>query len=249
MTKITKLFAICALSGFTLIGCGDDDGGGEEMGTEEMGMAEVGPDGAEIGPTEEMGMVVDTLLGMDAPPAIGTQIDRMGRAGITTATIASFTDRDAPAAERNDVKDQYNANSDPSTWVSSYQAAIDGVIAAFDGLDGECGNQVGFDFDAGGTSDYDFLSLALADDRLFVNSASGTCGLYLAVEAGILGVDAALADCGGRTPNHDVIDITYTYLVAGPGSVLAGDPPAISDGLTSDSVTHSDSDFPFFADN
>ncbi|MEM9860316.1 MAG: hypothetical protein AAF938_01770 [Myxococcota bacterium] len=252
---------MCALAGLTAVGCGDDDGP-SDVGVD---MAEAGliddrvPDGDMQGPPDDgvdMRMPDDGVDMADGgpmmpppPPELGPQVDRMGRAAISTGTIASLTDRDAPAAMRNDVKDEYNANDDPSTWVGSYQDGIHTVLAALDGVDNVCGNQVGFDFDAGGTTDYDFLALALADDRLFVNSASGTCGLYLAVEAGVLGVEAAEADCGGRTPLHDVMDITYTYLVAGPGSVLAGDPPAIGDGLTRDNVNHSNTVFPFFADD
>ena len=78
----------------------------------------------------------------------------------------------------------------------------------------------------------------LADDQLYINSASGVCTTQLAVEANALG--NTNSDCGGRTPNYDVIDGTYTVLATGGSSVVA-------DLVNMDDKSHSDIKFPWLA--
>src|SRR6185369_4860833 len=83
------------------------------------------------------------------------------------------------------------------------------------------------------------------DDRLYVDTSMPTCTTYfdLEIELAIGGV-MAHATCGGRTPVHDVVDVTY--------SVLAGGLQALSQdqrsGLIHDGVAaHADvtATFPF----
>ena len=85
---------------------------------------------------------------------------------------------------------------------------------------------------------YDGLAHLLADDRLWVNSATRTCTQYLAAEFDDAG--ATQHDCGGRTPNYDVVDVFRSLLVLG---YIAG----VDDGVRVDDVRTSDSRFPFLA--
>ena len=179
--------------------------------------------------------------GFPAPPKLGSvQIDRMGRAGINTAATNPFYRESVADEEANHEKvvDAYNASSDRSTWGSSFAGEIASNLAILDSLDQVCGNQLL----AGPTATadrYKPLAEILADDRLYVNTASGSCGQYLAVEANAVGI--ANSDCGGRTPLEDTIDTTYSLLAAG---ALAG----VDDGIPKDADgTASVANFPFLA--
>ena len=169
-----------------------------------------------------------------APPAIGTQIDRMGRAGVNTALTAPF----APAATHDSVQDQYNAASNPTQWAGLFSAPIQGNLAILDSLDQNCGNQLLAA--APGAGRYSRLAGVLVDDRLYVNTASGTCQSYLAVEKNALGV--LNSDCGGRTPLYDTIDTTYSVLALGTFS-------GVTDGISIDADGQASlTAFPFLSD-
>lgn len=170
-----------------------------------------------------------------APPALGTQIDRMGRAGVNTALTAPF---DLDTARKGQVQDSYNAASNPAQWGSLFASRIAGNLAILDSLDTVCGNQL-LAGPAAVAGRYGTLASVLADDQIYVNSSSGTCNVYLAVEANAVGITNS--DCGGRTPNVDTIDRTYSVLAAG---ALSG----VTDGVDGDAdATHSSSAFPFLA--
>ncbi len=163
-------------------------------------------------------------------PRIGAQIDRMGRAGVNTALTDPFST--VPMLTSDQVKDAYNAAKDPSTWASMFVGGpvgnyIAGNLAILDALDGVCGNQP---FARPGTpapvDRYKPLATVLADDQLYVNTASGTCNKYLAVETG------ATNDCGGRTPLYNTIDVTYA-VVAGPAQVVVNGIERDADGNAS----------------
>ena len=67
-------------------------------------------------------------------------------------------------------------------------------------LIGKCGNQLLANKQAG-AGRYHELAALLADDRLWVNSASGVCIKLFAVDlAELEGQGALKADCGGWTP-------------------------------------------------
>ena len=151
-----------------------------------------------------------------APPAINLdhQIDRMGRAGVNTATTAPFF-RESVEEEKqlhDDVSDEYNSASDPDEWVAQFGERIAGNIAILDSLDTVCGNQL-LAGDTATAGRYDALAGVLADDQLYVNTASGACQQYLAVEGNAVGITND--DCGGRTPLEDTIDVTYSVLAIG----------------------------------
>lgn len=165
-------------------------------------------------------------------PTLGTQIDRNGRPGVTTALVSPLADD----AAKGMARDMYNA-AGQSAW-SGFAGDIAASLAVYDSLDTVCGNQVlaGADAAAGR---YDTLAGALADDRLYVDTSKSTCGQYLAVELNATGV-IPNDDCGGRAPSYDVIDTTYSALAIGA-------PTGVGDGVAADDGAHSDTAFPFLA--
>lgn len=184
---------------------------------------------------DDNGVMQSAARGRDNPPSVGTQIDRNGRPGISTAAMATFT----PDETRNARRAAYAAADDPADWAADFTGDISSTLAILDSLDTNCGNQLL----AGDTAEagrYDGLAGVLADDRLYVNAASGENGgnLYLGVEAQAVG---ALEDggAGGRRPSDDVIERSYSVLAAG---ILAG----IDDTIATDDDGELDDDnFPF----
>jgi hypothetical protein len=163
------------------------------------------------------------------PPPLGAvQIDRMGRAGVNTALTNPFFRASVASEESRHeaVQDAYNAASDPTQWVAQFAPEIATNLAILDSLDRICGNQLlaGPQPVAGR---YNTLAAVLADDQLYVNTASGTCNQYLAVEAN------AVTDCGGRTPLENTIDVTYSVLATGRLSGVTNGVTADGDGTAS----------------
>ena len=190
---------------FAAVGCGSDGGGGGDTGEETEGETE----GETAGETEEETGEETGAMGMDNPPAMGDQIDRMGRAAISTATVGVFADS---GPDKDNLKDAYNAAS--GGW-GDFAADIQFSIGVLDSLDTVCGNQLLADGIEGDSEDrYSTLAGVLADDQLYLNSESGDCSIYLGLEAQVVG---ALTDggCGGRTLGYDVIATSYTVLAAG----------------------------------
>jgi len=110
-----------------------------------------------------------------AKPTLGaTQIDRMGRAGVNTALTDPFDI--VSGMTPNQVKDAYNALTDPSTWSPQFKKNISTNLAILDSLDTVCGNQLlaGPSAVAGR---YDTLAGVLVDDRLYVRTDKTTCTL------------------------------------------------------------------------
>jgi hypothetical protein len=168
-----------------------------------------------------------------APPTLGVQIDRMGRAGVNTAVTDPFN---LNSTSKGSNQDGYNAAAVPAQWGSQYAVRFAGNLAILDSLDTVCGNQL-LAGPAPVAGRYNTLATVLADDQLYVNTSSGTCNVYLAVEANAVGITNN--DCGGRTPLVDSIDRTYSVLATG---MLSG----VTDGVPSDADgTHSTSSFPF----
>lgn len=190
---------------------GDDGGGGNADGGEQEGQ----PRGAAN------------------MPSLGAQIDRMGRPAINTALIATF---EADAVAKDTAKDAYNAAGETS-W-SSFEGELKKNLAILDALDTKCGNQL---LAGAGADRYATLSSVLANDQLFVNTASGTCGVYLGLEGEFVGaLKAGEGGCGGRTPLDDVIDRSYSVLAAG---ILTG----VDDTITEDDAEHDLTTFPWLA--
>ena len=170
-------------------------------------------------------------------PAAGPQIDRMGRAAINTALIGPFLDPGA-GGPRGALQDVYNAAALPDQWDDRFAAEMAGNLAIYDGLDRNCGNQL-LAGDSATPGRYSALAGVLADDRLYVNTASGSCQIYLGVEGNAVGIPND--DCGGRTPLEDTIDVSYSVLATGALSGVTDGVPEDADG------TASLDDFPFYA--
>lgn len=157
-----------------------------------------------------------------APPVLGAQIDRQGRAAINTAANRTFTDDPLQDA----AQDAWNADANPGNWQASYFENVRVSLAILDSLDGTCGanSQLAFNLDPGnGLDEYKALATVLTNDWLTVNSAASTCASYLGVEAEAL--LSAAADCGGRRPTDDVVEVTYSAVAAG---LISG----VDDGVT-----------------
>ncbi len=212
-------------------GCQDDDPAAED----DTSVADTagGDTGADTEPGDDTSVAVDPgLRGASNPPTLGAQIDRAGRAAISTALIATFEgDDDVKGA----AKDAYNAAA-PDEW-ADFADGIAANLAILDALDGDCGNQLLAD-DANPDGRYATLAGILADDQLYINSASGTCGVYLGLEAEIVGaIGEGDGGCGGRVLTDDVIDRSYSVLAAG---ILTG----VDDTITEDDKGFDDS-FPY----
>jgi hypothetical protein len=212
---------------------------------------------------------------VDAPnvppqPHLGTQIDRMGRPAINTALNHAF---DTNATTRTAAKDTYNADPSPNNW-TMYTPDFAKSLAVLDALDqgllpstmttgNACGNQVLYNnmpggqvgmpmkcFNAGAyqaTCSYGTLAGLLADDQLYLDTTKPRCKAYLAVEFKAISPSNPQQDCGGRAPDNDVMDTSYSVLAAGIlGFDLTADPPTpkLVDGVG----PHADysTDFPFF---
>lgn len=204
----------------------------------------------------------------DAPdypdaPALGPQIDRMGRPAISTALVATFFET---AANKPAMKDAYNQAADPASWrTTPLRGTGTGEIdigeefarnlAIYDVLDkgfvmnGGCGNQALYNNSMGGgpmVTSYNALASALADDQLYVDTSRTTCNNYLSVEIEFVSRGVfELTQCGGRTPTHDVIDVTYSILAAGTaGFEIPSFNPRLGDGVN-EHADVSDTVFPF----
>ena len=153
-------------------------------------------------------------------------IDRMGRALTGNALIGTFDSEEASNAR----KEQYN-RAPEEAW-PMFVPDLAETLAIYDGFDGICGNQWFADrrVDLGR---YTKLALLLADDRIWINSRASRC-----VHA--LGVELGDADCGGRPPSFDAVDVFRSLLVNGKTR-------GVEDGVSQDDRKHSDGDFPFLA--
>lgn len=216
--KTAILFLATSLACTALaVGCGDDD-------TTTSGTAGGGATGGNGGGG---GSAAPTV------PTLGAQIERMGRPAINTALNHTF---DPNAATKDPAKDAWN-EADRPAW-NGYATEVAANLAILDSLDANCGNQ----FLAGGmpvAGRYDGLAGVLADDRLWVNLASDSCGVYLAVEANFTGA-LDNNDCGGRRLADDVIETSYSLLAAG---LLSG----VDDTIAADPVKTAADAFPYLS--
>lgn len=162
----------------------------------------------------------------------GTLIDRMGRVLTGNMLLGTF----AGAQISDALKTRYNQAA-RAQW-PAFAADLAQNLAIYDGFDGRCGNQWLAVQNTPAAERYARLAQLLADDRLWVNSASRHCRQYLAVEFDDVG--ASNQDCGGRTPGYDAVD-TFRSLLS------RGELRGLPDGVDADDARHSDRRFPFFA--
>ncbi|MBT8469332.1 MAG: DUF4331 family protein [Myxococcales bacterium] len=226
MQAKTSFIGITLLSAASLIGCGSDGGV-----TSSGGSGGAGGAGGTAG------------MGGAGGGAVTEQIDRIGRPAINTALTQTFSSDSTAKSAR---KDEYNAADDLASWpvfIPDFASAL----AILDSLDTDstvpagCGTQlaIGEPTGPGGETRYDGLAGVLADDQLYVDSSSNLCVAYLGVEAEALGI-VEEGGCGGRTPQYDVIDDSYSVLAAG---TLAG----VGDGVDANAEGFL-AGFPFLAE-
>lgn len=159
----------------------------------------------------------DGGLPTPTPPALGPQVDRVGRPLVTSLLLGDSEDPQRAAS----LSAAWNEEDDPLLW-GRFAPELQGTLGVFDGLDGTCG-QLAPAFTFGR---FDSLALLLADDRLFVDTRVGICQQPLAVEAEALGL-IPVFDCGGRAPAVDAVDAMLSLFTSGGRT-------AVSDGLEDD---------------
>lgn len=163
------------------------------------------------------------------------QLDRAGRPLTGNALLGTI----APDEESDRLKEQYNAAT-PATS-AQFIPEIQKGLALYDGFDGVCGNQLLANREAPPSMRYRQLATLLADDRLWVNSASTVCTQLFAVElANLAGRSALKGDCGGRTPDYDAANVYRSLLVDGTTV-------SVDDGVHHGEREHSATVFPFLA--
>jgi hypothetical protein len=163
------------------------------------------------------------------------QIDREGRPLTGNALLGLL----APDTDSDRLKEDYNAAT-PDTS-AQFIPEIQKALGLYDAFDGHCGNQLLADKKTEPSMRYRAMATVLADDRLWVNSASGVCTQLFAVElASLAGRKYLRNDCGGRTPNYDAVNVYRSVLVDGTNT-------SVDDGVHSDEKVHSATEFPFLA--
>ena len=174
--------------------------------------------------------------GHSAMPILGEVIERTARPLIKTALVGGPL---VPDADSNRRKEAYNRVS-RNGW-EQFSRYIEQTLALYDGFDGRCGNQWLADTQAPSSRRYAKLGRILADDRIWVNTASSSCTQFLAVELAAVGSAGAQGgECGGRTPTYDASNIFRSLLTNGTTS-------GFDDGLHQDEIVPSTSEFPFLA--
>ena len=240
---IASGIALSLVAGLALAGCGDDKTTPDALTFDAHHL----PDGN-----------VDATQN-PAPPALGAQIDRMGRPAINTALNHAF---DPSNTTKQQAKDAYNGEADPTKWaalqlttagdvtVTQFEASL-GIIDSLDsdatnsGCSSSASNQQPlYDDTASGADAYLALAGALSDDELYVASNVGTCTAYLGVEGAAI-LQQGVSDCGGRAPTYDVMDISYTALAIGLAPIVGGG-TLVTDGVDNDDApAANDTTFPF----
>jgi len=179
-----------------------------------------------------------------APPSVGAQIDRLGRGTINVAVTDPF---DITTMGQDKTRDAYNADADEASWGAHWVADLETILAIYDGADGTCGNQLLADMSKTDKTRYATLATVLADDRLYLDTGKTTCTTYLGVELNAVGV--ANSDCGGRTPNEQVVHVMYTAATVGAAGFMSNGSFAVTDGVQADGdgTSASLTAFPFLA--
>ena len=111
------------------------------------------------------------------------------------------------------------------------------MLRVLDSLDDYCQNQR---LSAKTGDRYLKLAELLLDDRVYLDSTSGDCSVYMGVELEALKkLNPGSGRCGGYTPRHDPVERLYSLAI---GGALGG----FDDGLTLDRrVPVSLTEFPF----
>jgi hypothetical protein len=135
------------------------------------------------------------------------------------------------------LRDDYNAAA-PADW-AKFIPAIRESLGLYDAFDGQCGNGLLETVAQETALRYQELAALMADDRIWVNSASTICAEPYAVErAAHTGEPELAKDCGGRTLAYGSVNVFRSLLADGK-------PTGIDDGVDQDELPPSNSVFPF----
>lgn len=163
------------------------------------------------------------------------QVDRAARPLTGNALLATLGSTD----QSNELKSRYNRTT-PANG-GQFVGEIAKGVALYDGFDGRCGNGFLVERRTPPQRRYRPLARLLADDRLWVNSRSGTCTELFAVERAALNGEVELKDdCGGRTLLYDSVNVYRSLLTNGTTR-------GVDDGVHRDEKLHSVTVFPFVA--
>jgi hypothetical protein len=169
-----------------------------------------------------------------ATSASTRQINRMGRPLTGNALLGTT----ASDEESDRIKEEYVAVTPQAA--APFIPEIEKGLAVYDAFDGKCGNQL-LAKENVSPMRYQALAAVLADDRLWVDSASTICTQLFAVELTSLARQTQYSeDCGGRSPNYNAANVWRSLLVDGTTT-------SVSDGLDHDDHVHSAEVFPFLA--
>jgi hypothetical protein len=91
-----------------------------------------------------------------------------------------------------------------------------------------CGNQALYTSPPAATS-YGSLATLLSQDELYLDTGKTSCLFYLAVEFGVV-TGGGNSTCGGRTPEYDVIDYSFSMLAMGLKGFDTQLQPLVKDG-------------------
>lgn len=164
-----------------------------------------------------------------SPPAIGAQLDRMGRPGIADALIAAFA---SSGGNPGMQKDTYDKASDPTMWRTTplrtnvtVNDELKANLAVWDAIDNGlstgtqtlagCGNALLYAGPPGAQS-YNGAAALFGDDEILIDSARTSCTYYLALELEYAtGATFIHDNCGGRTLQYDAYNVELSVLAAG----------------------------------
>lgn len=139
-----------------------------------------------------------------AAPALGTQIDRMGRPAVNTVLNNGFTANQAAAGT---AKDAYNADSTPANWQTAYAPEFMKGLATLDALDtGFCGNAI---CEAGETGSSGANPCADCTTATQVGTITTACGNQVLYNEGVGGpakADSYLALAGLLASDEVYVD-------------------------------------------
>jgi hypothetical protein len=108
-----------------------------------------------------------------------------------------------------------------------------------------CGNQALYQPAASGgpgPASYGGLATLLSNDQFFLDTSKSMCLFYLAVEFGVV-TGGTNSTCGGRAPQYDVIDYSFSMLAMG----LKGFDTSLQPLFKDNAPVHTDylTDFPY----
>ncbi len=219
----STIFLLPLLFGATLAACANGDKAGDDTDTDATSDTDVAVD---------TDVAIDTDVAPLAKPALGDQIDRVGRPAVSTLLVDAFNS----GSMADITHDNYNQDASASTWASSWSAKIAASAAIWDSFDTSCGNSIAAGGGSPSGATYNITGSLFADDQLYVNAAGTDCTQYMSVELGAIGLFSD-GSCGGRTPAYDTTDVTLSLLIIGQES-------GVGDGV---SLSMGDDKFPFLA--